>query len=612
VTRYEYNPDHQLVLVTRPDEGVIELKLEKSTGQLTAVDFQEGSVSLDYDAKTGLLSSANRDNTRVFYAYEGDLPTRTTWAGEVTGSVAHSYDKNFWVVSDQVTDHSAVSFGYDNDGLLVTAGSETLTRDAAQGFVTDTKLGSITDSMSYSSAGEPSAYSASASGNELLAQVFERDALGRVTQVTETTAGATHTLEYTYYPRGWLKSVKRDGAEEQSYEYDENGNRTTIQVDGKPLHAEFDAQDRLLSQGDVRFEYSLNGELTTKKDAAGTTSYSYDALGNLLSVTPPKGGQIDYVIDPAGRRVGKKLDGKLIKGFLYRSALQPVAELDGAGNVVSVLVYASRANVPDYLIRGTTTYRIISDMRGSPRIVINAATGAVAQRLDYDAWGNVTTDTSPGFQPFGFAGGLYDPGTGLVRFGARDYDASIGRWVGKDPILFGGRQTNFYVYVGNDPINAIDPSGLIAPLLAAMGTGAAVGGAAGGLAYFLKTDAGCRTLDGWIGNIAGGAIAGAGAPLVAIGLEAGFLGALVGTTGAIGAGFAGDVIRQASGGEVDYMLAASHGGLNALGAGVTAARLATGGGGIGLLTASAEGAVLGQLAGQTAKYFYDPIYSALK
>ncbi len=80
--------------------------------------------------------------------------------------------------------------------------------------------------------------------------------------------------------------------------------------------------------------------------------------------------------------------------------------------------------------------------------------------MDYDEWGNVTVDTNPNFQPFGFAGGLYDGETGLVRFGARDYDPEIGRWTAKDPILFEGGQANLYVYVGNDPVNRIDPEGL--------------------------------------------------------------------------------------------------------------------------------------------------------
>jgi len=92
--------------------------------------------------------------------------------------------------------------------------------------------------------------------------------------------------------------------------------------------------------------------------------------------------------------------------------------------------------------------------------VINLSTGVVVQALDYDAWGNVLLDTNPGFQPFGFAGGLYDRDTGLVRFGARDYDPVNGRWTAKDPIGFGGGLLNLYVYVGNEPINLLDPAGL--------------------------------------------------------------------------------------------------------------------------------------------------------
>ena len=87
------------------------------------------------------------------------------------------------------------------------------------------------------------------------------------------------------------------------------------------------------------------------------------------------------------------------------------------------------------------------------------ANGTVVQRLDYDAWGRVRTDTNPGFQPFGFAGGLYDPDTGLVRFGARDYDPVVGRWTAKDPIGFSGDGPNLYGYVVGNPVRLVDPHG---------------------------------------------------------------------------------------------------------------------------------------------------------
>ena len=66
-------------------------------------------------------------------------------------------------------------------------------------------------------------------------------------------------------------------------------------------------------------------------------------------------------------------------------------------------MYARRANVPDFIVKGGVTYRIISDNLGSPRLVVDTATGAVIQTMDFDEWGNVIADTNPEFQPFGYA-----------------------------------------------------------------------------------------------------------------------------------------------------------------------------------------------------------------
>jgi RHS repeat-associated protein len=112
------------------------------------------------------------------------------------------------------------------------------------------------------------------------------------------------------------------------------------------------------------------------------------------------------------------------------------------------------------MVRDGVTYRILSDHLGSVRLLVDVATGSIAQRLDYDEYGRIIQDSNPGFQPFGFAGGLYDHQTGLVRFGARDYDPRIGRWTAKDPIRFGGDDTNLYSYAAGDPLNHLDPTGL--------------------------------------------------------------------------------------------------------------------------------------------------------
>jgi len=290
---------------------------------------------------------------------------------------------------------------------------------------------------------------------------YTRDALGRLTQQTETVAGTGTTTSYTYDQAGRLSAVTRNGAT-TTYTYDANGNRLSKVTNTGTVSGAYDDQDRLLAYGDNRYTYTANGELSTKTNATTgeTTNYTYDPLGNLTHATLPDGTTLDYVIDGKNRRVGKKINGTLTQAFLYQDPLRPIAELDASGNVVSRFVYGSRFNVPDYMIKGTTSYRILSDHLGSPRLIVNTSNGNVEQRLDYDEFGNITQDTNPGFQPFGFAGGLYDRDTKLTRFGARDYDAEVGRWVAKDPIKFRARDTNLYGYTFNDPINFIDPSGL--------------------------------------------------------------------------------------------------------------------------------------------------------
>ena len=164
--------------------------------------------------------------------------------------------------------------------------------------------------------------------------------------------------------------------------------------------------------------------------------------------------------DPLNRRIGKKKNGQLQYGLIYQDSLRPIADTDENGKLRSIYLYADKGNVPTTMLRADKSYLIISDHLSSVRQVIDTQTGEIAQQLDYDAWGNVTEDSRPGFQPFGFAGGLHDPDTQLTRFGARDYDAETGRWTAKDPILFDGGNSNLYGYVLQDPVNITDMAGL--------------------------------------------------------------------------------------------------------------------------------------------------------
>jgi YD repeat-containing protein len=90
------------------------------------------------------------------------------------------------------------------------------------------------------------------------------------------------------------------------------------------------------------FTYAPNGELLTKTVAGQVSHHVYDALGNLRSVTQPDGTLIEHVIEGRGRRVGKKVNGTLVTGWLYTEQLRIVAELDGTGVVVSRSSTAAR------------------------------------------------------------------------------------------------------------------------------------------------------------------------------------------------------------------------------------------------------------------------------
>jgi RHS repeat-associated protein len=461
-TSYEYDLDKALTKITRPDLLTINFSYD-TAGRLNKLTTPEGDTNFSYIATTGKLTSiAAPGGESLAYTYNGALLTQTAWSGTLTGNVGYAYDNDFRVNSISVNGGNPFTYQYDSDSLLTSVSNTavginfTLARNTQNGLLTGTVLGSVNDTYTYNGFAEMTNYLAKFGTTDLYNTVYTRDKLGRITRKVETVGGVSHTYDYAYDLAGRLTEVKQDNLVQESYGYDDNGNRTFL--NGSPI-ADYDAQDRLLRYNNITYGYTANGELKTKTIGTATTSYNYDVLVNLRNVTLTTGTSIDYVIDGQNRRIGKKRNGVLEQGFLYQSHLKPIAELDGQGNIVARFVYGIGVNVPDFMVKGGVTYRFIKDHLGSPRLVVNTATNTVAQRMDYDAWGNVLVDSNPGFQPFGFAGGIYDRDTGLVRYGARDYDAVVGRWLCKNTSLFSYLGSNLFLYSHNDPINFIDFNG---------------------------------------------------------------------------------------------------------------------------------------------------------
>ena len=458
-TQYRYNHDRELTQIIRPDLQVIDYTYN-NLAQVTAVDTPGGEIQYSYNSTTGNIERITApDGNTLSYLYDGLLNTQTSWAGGINANVLNTYNNDFVITQREINGGHAINFARDNDLLLIQAGALNIHRNISNGLISDTTIDNSTSAISYNDYGEVDSYSARYNGTMQYHVTYQYDLVGRISQKQEIIEGVTSLYDYSYDQGGKLESVSIDGSPVATYTYDSNGNRT--HVNGVPL-GEYDAQDRLTQYGATQYHYTDNGELqqASNSQTGETKNYRYDVLGNLMQVTLPDNTRIDYLIDGQNRRIGKKVNGNLTQGFVYKDQLNPIAELDGNNQIITRFIYATKANVPDYMIKGDARYRIISDHLGSPRLVINTQTGNVAQRIDYDTWGNIITDTNPGLQPFGFAGGIYDQHTRLTRFGARDYDGATGRWTAKDPIRFSGGDTNLYGYTSNDPINFTDENGL--------------------------------------------------------------------------------------------------------------------------------------------------------
>lgn len=389
-----------------------------------------------------------------------DETKRDTW-GAIQSKLAFDYDALFRLKKIDVTDttntsSNLVRYGYDKDNFLIQAGNLEIVRDAQTAAPKTKILNNITTNYTYDSTyGELSKISYSYRGKDIHVIEYKRDMLGRILEQND---GEAQVVFYDLGGRLLGRTLKGTGIPLSNYIYDKNGNRISSSENGTTFNATYDNQDRLLSFGSNTYSYGANGELASKVDSSlALTTYTYDSFGNLTIVNMP-GKLVEYGLDGEGRRSQKVLNATPIENYIWQGPLKLVAIADASGVVSKKFIY-SDSHSPDYMEWNGVSYLFLKDHRGSVTAVVNSSTGQVVQKIKYSEWGAVLSDTNPGLQPFGFAGGLYDNDTKLLKFGARSYDPEVGRWINKDPILFDGGDTNIYSYVLNDPINLIDPEG---------------------------------------------------------------------------------------------------------------------------------------------------------
>jgi RHS repeat-associated protein len=457
-TRYRYDAEQQLRAINRPSGDSVVFDYD-SAGRPVTIATSDGATTFRFAPLTGQLTQAATSAGNSYaLTYDGSLLTSAQLTGAVSGTVSYKYDAFFRPIAVAVN-NDTVKRVFDRDGLLQSAGTLSIRRNPANGLVDSVTLGTMITATRYDSAGMIAAATTTANGLALYGVAMERDSLDRVIRKTETIAGVTTDSRFVYDSAGRLAAVSRDGAAIAAYQYDANGNRLARTTPTGVEHGVVDAQDRLTTYGAAEYKYTASGELAARITGVDTTIYHYDAGAALRWVRLPNGSRVDFVIDAFGRRVQTLVNGVITRSFLYESELRIAAELTATGDVRSRFIYGDSPNTPEYMVRDGHQYRLITDYIGSVVLVVDAVTDSIVQHLAYDEYGRVEVNSNPGFQPFGYAGGVLDDATGLVRYGRRDYDAQIGRFTSKDPSgLSAG--ANLYSYVKGDPINNVDPSGL--------------------------------------------------------------------------------------------------------------------------------------------------------
>jgi RHS repeat-associated protein len=231
--------------------------------------------------------------------------------------------------------------------------------------------------------------------------------------------------------------------------------------------------------------YDNNGNLLTVTNNCGTTTYTWDVRNRLTGINGYKSDcstlTASFQYDAIGKRTAKTINGTTTQ-YVYDS-LDVIQEKQG-GSVSANYIKTLNIDEPLTRIKGSTVRHYVTDALGSV-IALTDDSGVVKTTYTYDPFGNVTISGETSDNPFQYTGREND-GTGLYYYRARYYSPELQRFISEDPLsltrLFIWKQINptfslakrlyrftlrnpkvlnKYPYVGNDPTNFTDPSGLL-------------------------------------------------------------------------------------------------------------------------------------------------------
>jgi len=404
---------------TTDPKGNITLKTYDKVGRLSKITADGRTTQYEYYNNGNRRSVRYPDGTTETYTYDKDNRITSLVNTKVDGSVISTYQYTYDAVGNQLT-------------KVESKGTTTYTYDG------NNRLSTVTEPE-----GRVTGYTYDATGNRRSEQVE----YGLVSSATV----------YSYDECGRLTTTISSDGTETRYLYDRNGNLASKSV-GKmeTVSAEELSEEKL-----PEFDLIIN-----KGDAGGTGTeklaiYNYDRY-NRLTKLKSGNSTTAYGYNAQGYRVEKKVNSKTTR-YLYEYD-KVVLETDDSNNQTAYQVYGTNLlyrSATEEAGSGTQSYYYLYNAHGDVTSLLDMS-GNIAVSYDYDAFGNIKSQTGTADNPIRYAGYQYEEESGLYYLNARYYDSVTARFITED--TYTGKRNdplslNLYTYCHNEPIMYTDPTG---------------------------------------------------------------------------------------------------------------------------------------------------------
>ena len=486
VVTYEYDTLGRMIKTTTPDgisetaEYDLQGRVIKSTDKANrdtlftydafnnVLSKQTGTEAVNYTYNIlGLRTSMTDSTGTTNYAYSpyGELTMETK--GDIIKSYEYDVVSNPTVFNVTNADESLISQSYTYDAIgrlmSVSNGTDTVayTYDANSNMLTSAHNGDVYREVQYNNANLP-----------VFTQLNNGENTADITRYIYSPGGnlamsmGTDVSSMYYYDGAGRLVYENTWGDELGYDdtftYDSFGNRVSR------AHRDYYGN----TSENTEYTYNSINQLIEQSNGTNTTAYTYDAAGNMTTVTKDGATVKNYTYDNFNRLSSATVDG-VTSAYTYNG--DNLRQSKTVNGVTTNHIYDG-ANIVADLGTDTTVF-----VRGNGLALLKNASatqvygitprGDVAKIISpdgtmtgytYTAFGETTGDNNNVLNPFGYTGEYTDTETGLIYLRNRYYDPEIGMFITEDPAKDG---LNWYVYCGGNPVMFVDPWGLDAYII---------------------------------------------------------------------------------------------------------------------------------------------------